>query len=371
MRIETLAVHAGHEIDRATGAVAAPIQLSTTFERATDGSYPGGYVYSRSDNPNRRALEIAMAALEAGAAAAAFSSGMAATTAVFQALRPGDHVIAPIDVYHGATRLLREVLTPWGLDIAFVDMTDLDAVQKAITDRTKLIWTETPSNPQLKITDLAEVARLAHEAGAVCACDNTWAPIIQKPLALGVDLVVHATTKYIGGHSDVTGGIVIAREDGEVFERIRVNQNLAGGVPSPFDCWLILRGLRTLPWRIRAHCENASAVATFLASQEQIERVSYPSLTSHDGHEIAAKQMSASGGMLSFVVRGGRDAAMDVAAKLKIFTRATSLGGVESLIEHRASVTGESPHTPQGLLRASVGLEHPDDLIEDLAQALA
>src|SRR3954454_13299429 len=189
MRIETLAVHAGHAIDQTTGAVAPPIQLSTTFERAADGSYPGSYVYSRSDNPNRHALETAMAALEGGAAAAAFSSGMAATTAVFQALRPGDHVIAPIDVYHGATRLLREVLTPWGLDIAFVDMSDLDAVRKAVTARTKLIWTETPSNPQLKITDLAEIARLAHERGALCACDNTWAPIVQKPLALAVDLV--------------------------------------------------------------------------------------------------------------------------------------------------------------------------------------
>ena len=371
MHIETLAVHAGHEVDPATGAVAAPIYLSTTFERNPDGTYPRGFVYSRSDNPNRRALEAAMATLEGGTAAVAFASGLAATAAVFQALRPEDHVIAPTDVYHGATRLLREVLTPWALEIAFVDMTDLNAVQRAITPRTRLIWTETPSNPQLKITDLAAVARLAHAAGAVCACDNTWAPIVQKPLALGCDFVVHATTKYIGGHSDVTGGAVIAREPSELLERVRLNQSLAGGVPSPFECWLSLRGLRTLPWRMRAHCENALKVAQFLAHHERIERVNYPALASHAGHDIAARQMSAFGGMLSFEVRGGREAAMAVAAKARLFTRATSLGGVESLIEHRASVTGESPLTPHGLLRASIGLEHPEDLIEDLAQALA
>ncbi|MDQ6623927.1 MAG: aminotransferase class I/II-fold pyridoxal phosphate-dependent enzyme [Verrucomicrobiota bacterium] len=371
MRIETLAIHAGHHIDRGSGAVAPAIQLSTTFEREPDGSYASGFVYSRSDNPNRHALEEALAALEGGAAAAAFASGLAATAAIFQALAPGDHVIAPAEAYHGATRLLREVLTRWGLAVAFVEMTDPRAVAAAMTLRTKLIWTETPSNPQLKITDLAAVAKLAHEAGALCACDNTWAPIVQRPLALGFDFVAHATTKYIGGHSDVTGGAVIAREESEMFSRIRVNQTIGGAVPAPFDCWLILRGLRTLPWRMRAHCENALAVANFLAQHERIERVNYPALASHPGHKIAARQMSAFGGMLSFEVRGGRDAAMAVAAKTRLFTRATSLGGVESLIEHRASVTGESPLTPQGLLRVSVGLEHPDDLIDDLAQALA
>jgi len=371
VRIETLAIHAGNKVDVGSGAVAPAIQLSTTFERDADGSYPRGFVYSRSDNPNRRALEEAMAALEGGAAAAAFASGLAATTAVFQALNPGDHIIAPAEAYHGATRLLREVLTRWGLDVAFVDMTNRDAVENAITSRTKLIWTETPSNPQLKITDLVAIAHVAHAADAICACDNTWAPIIQKPLELGVDLVVHATTKYIGGHSDVTGGVVIAGTDSELFQQIRINQTLGGGVPSPFDCWLTLRGLRTLPWRMRGHCDNALAVANFLASHERIERVNYPALTLHPGHQIAARQMTAFGGMLSFEVRGGREAATAVAAKTNLFTRATSLGGVESLIEHRASVTGESPLTPQGLLRASVGLEHPDDLIEDLAQALA
>ncbi len=371
MRIETLAVHAGHQIDGVSGAVAAPIQLSTTFERAADGSYPSGFSYSRSDNPNRQALEQAMSALEGGAAAAAFGSGLAASAAILQALQPGDHVIAAADAYHGATRLLRDLLIPWGLEVSFVDMTNLDAVAAAVRRQTKLFWTETPSNPQLKITNLAEVARIAHAAGAVCVCDNTWAPIVQQPLALGLDLVVHSTTKYIGGHCDLTGGVVVASAQDAFFERIRINQTIGGGVPSPFDCWLALRGLRTLPWRMRAHSENALKVATFLASHPRVERVNYPGLASHQGHEIAARQMSAFSGMLSFEVHGGREAAMAAAAKTRIFIRATSLGGVESLIEHRASITGESPETPQGLLRASIGLEHPDDLIEDLAQALA
>ena len=370
MRIETLAVHAGHAVDESTGAVAAPIQLSTTFERAADGSYPSGFVYSRSDNPNRRSLEQAMAALEGGTEAAAFGSGLAATAAVFQALRPGDHVIAPAEGYHGALKQLREVFMPWGLRVDFVEMTNLAAVRAAIRPETKMIWTETPSNPQLKITDLAEVARIAHGAGAVCACDNTWAPIVQKPLALGLDFSMHSTTKYISGHSDVTGGVVVARTKSELFARIRNNQGLAGGVPSPFDCWLALRGLRTLPWRMRAHSENALEVATFLSKHPRVERVNYPALSTHPGFEIAAQQMSAFSGMLSFEVAGGRDAAMAAAAKLEIFIRATSLGGVESLVEHRASITGESPLTPQGLLRVSVGLEHADDLIEDLEQAL-
>ena len=370
MRIETLAVHAAHAVDPATGAVSAPIQLSTTFERDPDGSYRSGYSYSRSDNPNRHALEQAMAALEGGTDAAAFASGLAATTAVFQALRPGDHVIAAAETYHGTTKLLREVLEPWGLEVAFVDMTSLDEVKAAVRANTKLLWAETPSNPQLKITDLAGVAEIAHAAGALCGCDNTWSPIIQGPFDLGADLVVHSTTKYIGGHCDVTGGVVVARSAGELFERIRLNQTVGGGVPSPFDCWLTLRGLRTLPWRMRAHSENAMKVATFLAEHRAVERVHYPGLLSHARHDVASRQMSAFGGMLSLEVKGGRDAAMAAAAKLRLFIRATSLGGVESLVEHRASIAGESPLTPQGLLRCSIGLEHADDLIEDLAQAL-
>ncbi|MEO5720165.1 MAG: aminotransferase class V-fold PLP-dependent enzyme [Chthoniobacterales bacterium] len=370
MRIETLAVHAGHSVDQTTGAVAAPIHLSTTFEREPDGSYASGFVYSRSDNPNRHALEAAMAAMEDGAEAAAFGSGLAATAAVLQALRPGDHVIAPAEAYHGALKQLREISVPWGLQVDFVEMNDVAAVSAAVRPETRLIWTETPSNPQLKITDLAAVAKIAHDAGAWCACDNTWAPIVQKPLALGLDLVVHSTTKYIGGHSDVTGGVVVTRPDCEIFPRIRSIQGLAGGVPSPFDCWLTLRGFRTLPWRMRAHSENALKVAEFLAAHPRIARVNYPGLPSHVGYEIAQRQMSGFSGMLSFEVNGGREAALAVAGKVRIFIRATSLGGVESLIEHRASVTGESPDTPQSLLRASIGLEHSDDLIDDLAQAL-
>jgi cystathionine gamma-synthase len=370
MRIETLAVHSGHTVDPATGAVAPPIQLSTTFERNPDGTYRGAYSYSRSDNPNRRALELALAAVEGGADAAAFASGIAASAAVFQALRPGDHVIAAAEAYHGTGKLLRDICVPWGLQVAFVDMTDLGAVAAAITSETKLLWAETPSNPQLKITDLAEVSRMAHEAGAVCVVDNTWAPVVQRPFEHGADLVVHSTTKYIGGHSDVTGGAVVAREASELFQRIRMTQGTGGAVPSPFDCWLVLRGVQTLPWRMRAHSENAMTIARFLAQHPQVERVDYPGLETHPSHPIAARQMRAFSGMLSFHVRGGREAAMQVAAKVRIFTRATSLGGVESLIEHRASITGESPLTRQGLLRCSIGLEHPEDLIEDLAQAL-
>ena len=370
MRVETLAVHAGHEVDAATGAVATPIHLSTTFQRDAEGNYPSGYIYGRSANPNRHALELALAALEGGTEAAALGSGLAASSAVLQALSPGDHVIAPADVYHGMTKLLREVYMRWGLEVSFVDMTQLEAVRAAVRPTTKLIWIETPSNPLLKITDIAAVAEIAHAAGAICACDNTWAPIVQRPLDFGCDLVMHSTTKYIGGHSDVTGGAVIAKTATDFFGRVREIQTTCGGVPSPFDSWLILRGLRSLPWRMRGHCENALKMATWLGDHPRIDQVHYPALVSHAGHDIAARQMSAFSGMLSFEVRGGRETAMAVAAKTKLFIQATSLGGVESLIEHRASIKGEDPRTPQGLLRLSVGLEHPDDLIEDLAQAL-
>jgi cystathionine gamma-synthase len=370
MRIETLAVHAGHEIDAATGAVATPIHLSTTFEREADGGYAHGFIYGRSANPTRHALEEGLAALEGGEDAAAFGSGLAASSAILQAFAPGDHVIAPTDVYHGMTKLLRDVYMRWGLEVSFVDMTRLDSIREAVRPKTKLIWVETPSNPLLKITDIAAVAEIAHAAGAICGCDNTWAPIVQRPIELGADLVMHSTTKYLGGHSDVTGGAVIAKAKTDFFERVREIQTTCGAVPSPFDCWLILRGIRSLPWRMRAHSENALKVAGWLADHERVETVHYPGLASHPGHEIAARQMSAFSGMLSFEAQGGRDAAMGVAAKIKLFVRATSLGGVESLIEHRASIKGEDPRTPQGLLRLSIGLEHPDDLIEDLAQAL-
>jgi cystathionine gamma-synthase len=370
MKIETLAVHAGHAIDPATGAVAPPIHLSTTFERDVEGSYSRGFMYTRNDNPNRQALEHGISALEGGAGAAAFGSGTAAAMALFQALAPGDHVIAHVDAYYGTTRLLRDLFLRWKLEADFVDMSDLPAVKKALRPSTKLAWMETPSNPLLRVVDLAAVARIVHEAGALSVCDNTWAPIIQRPFDLGCDFILHSTTKYFGGHCDVLGGIIVAKTDNEFFQRVRGIQYSGGAVPSPFDCWLILRGMRTLPWRMRAHCENATKVAEFLAQDRHVERVYYPGLSSHPGHEIAARQMSIFGGMVSCEVKGGRDAAMSVAAKTKLFTRATSLGGVESLIEHRASIEGPGTTSSEGLLRLSIGLENADDLIEDLDQAL-
>jgi cystathionine gamma-synthase len=371
MKIETLAVHAGRCVDPATGAVTLPIHLSTTFERQADGSYPQGYNYIRDNNPNRQALEECLSELEGGVAAVAFSSGSAATMSVFQALRAGSHVIAPLDAYSGTSSLLREIFAPWNLSVTFVDMTNPSAVEQAVQPNTQLIWVETPSNPMLKITDLGQIANIAHRANAVCVCDNTWAtPMGQNPLKYGADLVVHATTKYLGGHSDVMGGVAITKVDNEFFRRIKKIQTTGGAVASPFDCWLVLRGIQTLPYRMRAHSENALKVATFLSEHPNIEVVHYPGLKQHPGHEISASQMQLFGGMLSFQVKGGREEAFAVAAKVKLFTRATSLGGVESLIEHRASIEGVGTKTPDNLLRVSVGLEHPDDLIEDLAQAL-
>ena len=370
MRIETVAVHAGHKVDPATGAVSAPIHLSTTFERDVEGTYSRGFMYTRNENPNRQALEQGVSALEGGADALAFASGMAAAMSLFQALSPGDHVLAHADAYYGMTRLLRDFFLQWKLEADLVDMSDLAAVQKAVRPNTKLAWVETPSNPLLKIVDIAAVTAALRESAVVTVCDNTWAPIIQRPFDLGIDIVLHSTTKYFGGHCDVLGGMLVTRKETEFFNRVRAIQYSGGAVPSPFDCWLILRGMRTLPWRMRAHCENAARIADYLAQHRAVTRVHYPGLTSHPGHEVARRQMSLFGGMLSFEV-AGRDAAMRVASRTKLFTRATSLGGVESLIEHRASIEGAGTTAPEGLLRVSVGLEHPDDLIEDLDQGLA
>jgi cystathionine gamma-synthase len=370
MKIETLAVHAGHKIDSATGAVSPPIHLSTTFERDVEGSYSRGFMYTRNNNPNRQALEEGISALEGGAAATAFASGTGATAAIFQALAPGDHVLAHVDAYYGTSRLLREIFLRWGLKADFIDMSDIAAVKKALRPNTKLAWMETPSNPLLKVVDLAAVCKIVRDVNAVCVCDNTWAPILQRPFDLGADFILHSTTKYFGGHCDVLGGIVVAKTNNDFFQRIRNIQYEGGAVPSPFDCWLILRGMRTLPWRMRAHSENAAKIAEFLAQHRKVERVHYPGLKSHPGHEIARKQMSMFGGMLSFEVKDGRDAAMKVTTSTKIFTRATSLGGVESLIEHRASIEGPGTTSPEGLIRLSIGLENADDLLEDLNQAL-
>lgn len=372
MRIETIAVHAGRQAAPGSKAVSSPIQLSTTFERAPDGSFPGGHIYARSSNPNRQELESCLAQLEGGAAAAAFSSGSGATMALFQALQPGDHLIASIDAYYGTAVQLREIFSRWGLEIVFVDVTDLAALENALTGRTKLIWVETPSNPLLRVVDIGRVVVLARRCGARVACDSTWAtPVLQRPLELGCDFVMHSTTKYLGGHSDVLSGALVARLDDEFFQRVRKIQTAGGAIPSPFDCWLVRRGICTLAWRVRAQSQQALQIATFLTRHAAVERVHYPGLPEHPGHDVAARQMKAFGGMLSFQVKGGTQEAMAVAARVKVFTRATSLGGVESLIEHRASVEGPETRAPENLLRVSVGLEHVDDLIADLDQALA
>lgn len=372
MRLETLAIHADDGQDPHSGAVVPPINLSTTFLRAEDGSYPSGNVYTRAGNPNRNGLERTLAALEGGAAAAAFASGQAASYAIFQTLQPGDHVIAPAVAYHGTISSLRDVLSRWQLEFSLVDMANPDAVREAIRPNTRMIFSETPANPMLTICDLEAISEIGHAAGALVVVDNTWAtPIAQNPFQFGVDLVMHSTTKYIGGHSDVLGGAVVAREENELFERIRLIQTIGGGVPSPFDCWLLQRGIRTLPYRMRAHSENAIKVAQFLYDHPMIEGVLYPGLPDHPGHEIAARQMRYFGGMLSCQVVGGPENARRVASGTKLFAQATSLGGTESLIEHRASVEGPHTTTPHNLLRVSVGLEHPDDLIEDLATILA
>ena len=371
MQFETIAAQAGHSVDPTTGAVAPPIYLSTTFERDEDGSYPRGFVYSRGNNPNRKALEECMALLEGGAEGAAFSSGMAAVSTVFQALATGDHLILPDDCYHGTSRLLQDVFSQWGLSATWVDMTDLARIQEAVRSNTRIIWTESPSNPLLKITDLSAVAEIAHRAGALCVCDNTWAtPVLQKPLVLGADMVMHSTTKYLGGHEDVLGGVLVSRDNSDFFNRVRLIQNNCGAVPSPFDCWLILRGIRTLHLRMSAHSERACKIAQYLEEHPRVEAVHYPGLTGHAGHEIAARQMSGFGGMLSFQVGAGEKEAMEVAARVRLFIRATSLGGTQSLIEHRASIEGPQSETPANLLRVSVGLENVDDLVGDLAQAL-
>ena len=370
-RFETLAVHAGHGVDPATGAVTEPIHLSTTFERDADGTYPRGYLYSRNDNPNRHALEAALAALEGGAGAAAFSSGLGAVTAVFQGLAPGDHVIAPGDIYHGTANVLKHLYAKWGVAATFVDMTKLDEIRAALRPTTRIVWVETPSNPLLRCVDIAAAAEIAHAAGARAVCDNTFAsPALQRPLDLGCDLVMHATTKYLGGRSDVLGGAIVSKADDASFAALRTAQLFGGAVPSPFDCWLVMRSLPTLAPRMRTHAANAQRVAEFLAAHPKVEAVHYPGLPGSPFHALATRQMRGYGGMLSFEVRGGRDAALGVAARVQLFTRATSLGGVESLIEHRASIEGPESRTPQGLLRVSIGLEHPDDLVDDFTQAL-
>ena len=371
MKIETIAVRVGRDIEPATGEVAPAVHLSTTYERDLDGGFSRGYDYIRPDNPSRRALEQCIAALEGGADATAYASGSGASLAVFSLLRPGDHVLAPIESYHGTAKQLRDIVGPMGVSHSFIDMTNSEVVRKALTDKTRLVWIETPSNPMLNISDVETIAELAHGRGAVVCVDNTFAtPVWQKPFELGADLVMHSSTKYFGGHSDVMGGAVVARDRGGLSDQLRDYQGTSGNVPSPFDCWLVRRSLTTLSCRVHAQTHTAARLVQFLHKNRAVERVFYPGLETHPGHELARKQMSGFGAMLSFCVRGGRDQAFTVAGRTKLFTRATSLGGVESLIEHRKSVEGPHSVTPENLLRVSVGLENADDLIADLDDAL-
>ena len=371
---ETLSVHAGKTVDPATGAVTPNLTLATTFERAPDGSLPHGFVYSRYDNPNRHGLETALAALEGGPTALAFASGQAATAAVLQSLEPGARVVFADDIYHGTRQLVTTQFVRWGLHGEFADFTDLAALEKLLRAApVRLVWFETPSNPCLKIADIAAVARLARAAGALVVVDNTWAtPVLTRPLALGVHVVMHSSTKYFGGHSDVLGGALVLGADcpADTATRLREWQRLGGAAPAPFDCWLLHRSLATLPVRVRAQTDTAARLAAWLAAHPRVERVNYPGLPTHAGHDIAKRQMAGFGAMMSFHVKGGFDAAKAVAGKVKLITRATSLGGVESLIEHRKLVEPAGSTTPENLLRFSVGLEHFEDLQADLAQAL-
>jgi cystathionine gamma-synthase len=369
--IETIAVHAGREGRKPGDPIADPIITSTVFHKTMSGELVDGLLYTRHDNPNRRALESCLAQLEGGAAAAAFGSGSAASMALFHALAHGDHVVAPIDVYYGTRVMLDSLYARWGLNVSYVDLTDLSALQGAITESTRLVWLETPSNPLLTITDVAAICEIAHRAGSVAVVDNTWpTPVLQRPLVLGADIAMHSTTKYLGGHADLLGGCVIAREENEFFERVREYQKVGGAAPAPFDCWLLRRSIATLPYRMRAHCENAARIATALSEHPAVEIVHYPGLPSHGGHDIAARQMSDYGGMLSFQVRGGRKESLAVAGRVKLISHATSLGGVESLIEHRASVEAPGSGTPDNLLRLSVGIESVGDILDDLLGAL-
>ncbi len=372
MKFDTLAVHAGAEVDRETGAVAPPIHLSTTFRHGPAGELVDELEYQRDDHPTQRRLQAALAALEGGERALAFASGMAAVAAVLDTLQCGQRWLLADDCYAGTRTFAAEVLSERGVETVTVDLADLDAVRAASTGGVALLWAESPSNPRIRISDIAELARIAHAHGALLVCDNTFAtPVLQKPLQLGADIVMHSTTKYFGGHSDVLGGALVFARNDDFAERIAQRRLLGGAVLSPFSAWLTLRGCRSLPARMRVHCANAARVAEFLDTHPEVEVVHYPGLPAHPGHALAKQQMSGFGGMLSIQLRGGREAALRVASKLKLFINATSLGGCESLVEHRASVEGTHSTSPQNLLRFSIGLEDPEDLIADLQQALA
>ena len=374
---ETLAIHAGQEPDPSTGSVVVPIHQTSTYKQDGVGGLRGGYEYSRSANPTRTALEQCLAALEGGAHGLAFASGLAAEDTLLRTvLRPGDHVVLPDDAYGGSFRLIATVLARWGVEHTAVHLGDLEAVRAAFTPATKVLWCETPSNPLLGISDLAALGQLAHEREALLVVDNTFAsPYLQQPLALGADVVVHSTTKYLGGHSDVVGGALVLA-DGELAGQLRFHQNAMGAVPGPFDCWLVLRGVKTLGVRMDRHSANALRIAEMLAAHPAVASVYYPGLPSHPGHEVAAKQMRGFGGIVSVRLRGGEEAAVALCGRTRLFTLGESLGGVESLIEHpgrmtHASVAGSELEVPADLVRLSVGIENGDDLLEDLRAALA
>lgn len=367
----TLAVHAGNHADPATGAVAPPIHLATTFRHGPAGERIAGYEYQREGNPTNDRLREALVALEGGATALTFASGMAAMTTLLESLPAGSRVLFPDDCYSGLRMLFGEFLPERGLVVETVDMADLDAVRAACATPLAMLWIETPSNPLLKVCDIGALADIGHAAGALVVVDNTFAtPLLQRPLVLGADIVMHSTTKYFGGHSDVLGGaLVFARAD-DFANKVAHRLHVTGAVLAPFSAWLILRGCRSLGARMAMHCANARRLAEFLATHPAVERVNWPGLPAHPGHAVAARQMRDFGAMLSVELCGGREAALAVAGRLRIFTNATSLGGCESLVEHRASVEGPNPRSPQNLLRVSVGLEDGDDLVADFQQAL-
>ena len=374
MHFDTISVHAGH-LDDQIGSVMSPIHVSTTFERDEAGNIGGkGYVYTRWDNPNRRGLEMKIARLEGGEEAFAYPSGMAAAMNLVQAvLEPETHIIIPDDCYHGIAHLVKSILPKWKISHTEVDMTDDAALENAIQKNTRLIIVETPSNPMLKITDIRKVCKIAARRNVLVGCDNTWTtPLIQRPIELGADLVFHSSTKFFGGHSDVLGGCIIINKKNELAAKIREYQIIGGSVPSPFDCWLLNRSLSTLSLRLERQVKNASAMALFLNSQAMVEHVYYPGLADHPNHEVAKRQMNGLfGSMISIGIKGGEKQALQFAGSMKLFKHATSLGGVESLIEHRRSAEGNSPRSPANLLRLSVGIEYIDDLIEDLSKGFA
>lgn len=370
-KFDTLAVHAGAEPDRETGAVAPPIHLSTTFLHGT-GDGLEAFSYQRDAHPTQCRLEAALSALEGGEHALAFASGMAAVAAVLDTLQRGQKVVVPEDCYVGTRGYVTEVLPERGVEVITVDTSDPGAVRSACDGSVALLWAESPSNPRLRVSDLAELAKIAHAAGARLVCDNTFAtPVLQRPLELGADVVMHSTTKYFGGHSDVLGGALIFPRNDEFARRIAARRLLTGAILSPFSAWLTLRGCRSLPARMALHCANARKVAEFLAMHPAVERVNWPGFSDHPGHAIAARQMRDFGAMLSVELRGGYEAALALVHGTRVFTNATSLGGCESLIEHRASAEGVHTHAPPGLVRMSVGLEDADDLMDDLEHALA